>query len=295
MAAVISRAETGARASPGFRNPYTVGVRWNRLIPRPLRSVAALVDGDVGRVLRRTVTLEFSEEEWAAIERAQRDIEFLQSREESIRVEHRGPATERMERGMNEIAVGEWAKRCGVPPAYRLLLFALIREFKPRRCVEFGMAAGYSALYAGHALRLNGSGVLHTVEGDAESFEVGARMLEPLASHVRPHRRDFEDFLGELPRFAPLDLVLVDGAHGGDEEVRYAARMAEHLSLGALVIWDDIKWGPGMKRAWEVICRRPEVALSVDLGKQGLIQTGAGPARHYEPAEPDGNYGAARE
>ena len=253
-AAMISRAETGARSCLG-RSHYTVGMRWNRFIPRLLRSVAALVDGDAGGVLRRTVTLELSKEEWAAIERSQRDIEFLQSRGESIRVEHRGPATKSMERGMNEITVGEWAKRCGVPPAYRLLLFALVREFKPRRCVELGTAAGYSALYAGHALQLNRSGVLHTVEGDAESFEVGARMLEPLASHVRLHRRDFEDFLGELSRLTPLDLVLVDGAHGGADEVRYAARMAEHLSFGALVIWDDIKWGPGMKRAWEVIRR----------------------------------------
>lgn len=44
-----------------------------------------------------------------------------------------------------------------------------------------------------------------------------------------------------------------------------------HLSSKAIVVLDDIYWSEGITRTWKEIIARPEVSLSIDWYKLGLV------------------------
>lgn len=257
-----------------FRSDVAEGV------PEPFREAESdpgIVErtggGPIGAALKQVCGAAFSEEEWNALFESHRVISNLESREEDIRIDYQGPP-KNLAVGINELPVSEWSERFGVPLMYRVLLFSIVRKLRPRMCLELGTAAGYSALHIAQALALNGTGTLHTIEGDENSYKVGRETLQPVEDRVRAHQGFFDEVLdGLLPGIAPLDFVFIDGAHTGKDEVRYAGYLAEHLSPEAVVIYDDIRWSNEMSAAWEEIRHRPEVGVSLDFGKLGIIQT----------------------
>lgn len=158
------------------------------------------------------------------------------------------------------------------PRRWALLLFHLIRELRPEVCIEMGTAVGISAAYQATALRMNGRGRLITLEGARPLAELAARNMTALGlDNVRVVQGRFQDTLEEaLRNNAPADYVFVDGHHDEEATLRYFARARPHLSPGALLVFDDIRWSPGMARAWSAIRRSPHTELAVDLGAMGL-------------------------
>jgi hypothetical protein len=58
--------------------------------------------------------------------------------------------------------------------------------------------------------------------------------------------------------------------------------MLPFLAGTALLVFDDIAWSPGMKRAWSTIVNDWRVATAVDLGPVGLCVVGGAPrGRRY--------------
>ncbi len=179
--------------------------------------------------------------------------------------------------------VGERCRLGSKSPFGALLLFRLVREFRPARCLELGTNLGISAAYQAAALRLNGSGVLATIEGAPELAELARRHLHGLGlqeAEVLPGR-----FLDVLPRVLeapePLDYVFIDGHHDGPATVAYFDRIHPALAAaGALVVFDDVAWSSGMAQAWETLRADPRIRVSVNLGAMGICWTdGAGAPR----------------
>jgi predicted O-methyltransferase YrrM len=127
-------------------------------------------------------------------------------------------------------------------PLGALVLFHLMREFKPRRCLELGTNLGISAAYQAAALRLNGGGELDTIEG-----------APAIAALARAH-------------LASLQL--------SEATVHDFARIHPSLSPGALVIFDDVEWSPGMAAAWSAIRADTRVRVAVSLGRMGVCIVG---------------------
>jgi predicted O-methyltransferase YrrM len=160
-------------------------------------------------------------------------------------------------------------------PLGALLLFRLVREFRPARCLELGTNVGVSAAYQAAALAVNGGGELHTVEGAPMLAELSRGHLASLQLPAEVHAGKFADVLpGLLPRAAPLDYVFVDGHHDGPATVGYFAQIQPSLSLGALVVFDDVAWSDGMAEAWRTIQADPRVRVAVSLGVMGACLVG---------------------
>ena len=156
-----------------------------------------------------------------------------------------------------------------------LLLFHLVREFRPSRCLELGTNLGVSAAYQAAALAVNGGGELHTIEGSHTLAELSRAHLAPLQLPVEVHAGLFADVLpGLLPRTAPLDYVFIDGHHDGPATVGYFAQIHPSLSPGALVVFDDIAWSSGMAEAWRTIQADPRVRVAVSFGLMGACIVG---------------------
>ncbi len=168
-----------------------------------------------------------------------------------------------------------------------LLLLRLVREWKPRTCVELGTSLGISACYQAAALKLNGAGNLVTLEGADSVASVAVRNFVSLGLdnvEVVPGR--FQDTLsGVLLANPSVDYAFIDGHHDGAATMKYFNALVPALSGAAVVLFDDIRWSDGMQQAWDAIRRHEQVRVSVDLGSMGLISTaGAGSPQHFSTA-----------
>ncbi len=172
-----------------------------------------------------------------------------------------------------ERTVGE-ACRASKKPTWAGLLWHLVREFQPERCVELGCCLGISACYQGHALRLNGArGRLWTLEGAPMLADVARRHIgeQGLQDRVEVVVGRFQDTLqGVLERNGPIDYAFIDGHHDEEATLRYFEQLLPHLAPRALLVFDDINWSDGMRRAWARLAADPRIQVSIDCGEVGV-------------------------
>jgi predicted O-methyltransferase YrrM len=180
---------------------------------------------------------------------------------------------EQMQAGVDTVdTVGHISRAASKPPFWCGLLFELIRTVHPTSCIEMGTAVGISAAYQGAALRLNGDGGLVTLEGAKSLATIAENNLQGLGlDTVDVVVGRFQDTLPEvLATRRPVDYVFVDGHHDERATLAYFEQILPFLADIALVVFDDIAWSDGMKRAWHRIAHYNEVEVAVDLGPVGL-------------------------
>lgn len=183
---------------------------------------------------------------------------------ESLRAE-----LERNGEKIDEISISDICKISSKNHAWCMFIFHLVRKFRPERCIEMGTCLGISGAYIGSALRLNGQGRLITLEGSPGRADIARENYRRLGlDNITVRTGDFSTTLPmALNDAAPVDLVFVDGHHDGDATVKYFEIIRPHLSPRNVVIFDDITWSEGMRRAWRKI--QSETG-GLDLGPVGV-------------------------
>jgi predicted O-methyltransferase YrrM len=182
-------------------------------------------------------------------------------------------SADEMRRGRPVTApAGELCRRSSKPPGWSRLLFHLVRHLQPERSLELGTCLGLSAAYQAAALVLNGRGSLISIEGGAALAARARLNLTALGlARVRVVTGTFDERLGEVLEVqAPLDYVFLDGHHDEAATLRYFQRCLSPLRPGGVVVLDDVRWSPGMQRAWERIRAHAATGCTVDLGTIGI-------------------------
>ncbi len=161
--------------------------------------------------------------------------------------------------------------RASVPEEWGLVLFALVRRFEPGKVIELGSALGISGAYQAAALSLNVRGHMYTLEGCPEMARRARQTLEAIdPQRVTVIQGRFQDTLdGVLDRMQQVDFAFVDGHHDEHATLDYWGRISRRLTLRSVVVFDDIDWSTGMRRAWKAIRVSERVSCSIDLGKLG--------------------------
>jgi len=161
-----------------------------------------------------------------------------------------------------------------LPALWALLLFKLIRTVQPEWVIELGTCIGISAAYQSAAQQLNGKGRLITIEGSETIAGLAKENINSLGlKNVEIHCGKFHDVLPEIfAEISAIDYVFIDGHHDEQATIAYFELLLPHLSSGALLVFDDISWSTGMRRAWEKIRKHPAISLSVDLKMLGICQ-----------------------
>lgn len=159
------------------------------------------------------------------------------------------------------------------PRLWATFLFQLIRKFQPLSCLELGSCVGISAAYQAAALQLNQKGRLVTLEGAPEIAKLAAATLQQFKlDNATVVVGPFHQTLPEVLRAAqPIDLFFNDGHHDHDAVIRYFDQAFPFLADQALVVFDDISWSPGMRKAWHEIEADPRVAVSIELNTMGMV------------------------
>ncbi len=178
-----------------------------------------------------------------------------------------------MEQGRNVTSkISELSRSANKSYFWLILLFRLIRKFKPLNCLELGTGFGISTAYQAAALSINGGGKITSIEG-----------AETLASLSESHLRSlnlnnfsivlgkFNDKLPELLKKNSFDFVFIDGHHTEEATVEYFRQIRPYLAERSIIVFDDISWTKGMKRAWKTILENNDITISIDLLKMGLV------------------------
>jgi len=161
--------------------------------------------------------------------------------------------------------IGIICQEASIQPKWGLLLYVLVKEFKPSQILELGTSLGLSAAYQAAALETNHKGHLFTLEG-AEAIANKAEMsLEQLgySNLVSVIKGNFLDTLDSvLIEMKNLDFSLIDGHHDKKATLQYFEKIMPFLEDDAVMIFDDISWSKGMREAWDEIRRSSIVSSS---------------------------------
>lgn len=259
-----------ARALSGYRAMTKLGY---------LQSAKNPAARGIADALRAAFYVELTDDERSLVDQIEVLRRRLNSTSETVRIVDYGAGDAKLERSADGMRHG-MSSQCSVSSACRaskrqfwaLFLFHLIRHFQPRSCVELGSCVGISAAYQAAALRLNGRGNLITLEGAPALAEIARKNLQELGlDRARVINGRFED---ELPRVladsTPVDYAFIDGHHDEQATIRYFQQFLSHLSPQAIVVFDDLSWSAGMRRAWDQIAAHEAVQVAVDLGTMGV-------------------------
>jgi predicted O-methyltransferase YrrM len=226
-----------------------------RRLPDDAPSGAAL-----GRALRDTASARFSraEREW---------ISRIETHREQLAQQY------------GHDGAGRWSppSAWSMPRVWGRLLFRLVRELEPRTCIELGAGFGVSALYQAAALELNGEGRLRTLDREGSLIPIATGGF---AEHGLDHRIELvRGPIGETldqaaTEISPIDYALIDAEHTEAATVFNFDTLRPHLAPNALVVVDDILSTDEMRRAWATIEGRPNLGLTLNLRRIGLVVVG---------------------
>lgn len=172
----------------------------------------------------------------------------------------------------NYITLGPLCKKASKPYFWALLIFKIIRYFQPKLCLELGTFIGISGSYIAGALKLNKQGKLITIEGSKIFSEKAVENFNKLnLDNVKSINSRFQDVLDDiLKKNNPIDFAFIDGHHDEHATVSYFKQIMPYLADSAILIFDDISWSEGMKRAWKNISSDENVKVVFDLRNLGL-------------------------
>lgn len=166
-------------------------------------------------------------------------------------------------------SIASIARHSSKPLKYVELLYRLSRYFKPNAILELGTSFGYSAMYlsAGHP-----SARVVTIEGCTNTATVARQNFKQCGFHqIELLVGNFDELLPEVLKSISPGLVYLDGNHQYQATINYFNMLISHCQEDSVLIFDDIYWSAGMKKAWKEIIAHRQVSASVDLFMFGLV------------------------
>ncbi len=241
----------------------------------------------IGSAIQETLAQKLSDQEQAAIVSIEKRRDFLlkDSREIAVVDYGAGPreitrTEEEMENGVQSTSMVSSVTEASESRFWATILFKIIRKLEPLSCVEMGSCVGISASYQAAALKLNGKGFIVTIEGSPEVADVAKDTFEILGlNNVTVVTGPFhQTLLGVMEESRPIDYFFNDGHHDRDAVIRYFNDAMPCMADDAVVVFDDISWSAGMKKAWSEIEKDDRVAASINLHTIGIALIGRSPA-----------------
>ena len=122
-------------------------------------------------------------------------------------------------------------------------------------------------------MELNGNGRLLSLEGSPSLVARSNRTVEDLGLGGRvsivegPFNQTLESALRSIE---PVQYAFIDGHHLEVATVDYMETILEFVDRDAVLVFDDINWSDGMRRAWARVRQDSRFSMFVDFGNVGI-------------------------
>lgn len=194
-------------------------------------------------------------------------LKTLQASEEIIDVADFGAGSKIFKSNSREIA--KIAKVASINKKHAFLLMRMIPYFNLKNCLELGTSLGVGAYCIAKS---NDNVSLTTIEGCPNTAKVAQKQLRSFGiKNVSVEVGMFEQILPRLVTNQKYDLVLFDGNHTKEATWSYFDTLLTSKHNDSIFIFDDIHWSKGMTEVWEQIKMHPEVTVTIDLFKWGIV------------------------
>ena len=160
----------------------------------------------------------------------------------------------------------------GIPFASGVVLYDLIRAFKPVKTLETGLAYGMSTLFICQALQDNGTGHHTAIDPFEESTYKSIGLLNIERAGLKGMLRFYPSPAAEvLPRLflekERLDFAFIDGRHLFDWALLEFFYIDKMLAVGGHIVIDDL-WMPGIRKAVSFILKNTPYRLVRPVAKR---------------------------
>jgi predicted O-methyltransferase YrrM len=157
-----------------------------------------------------------------------------------------------------------------IPPKYGKLLFRLINHFEARDILELGTGLGLGTLYL--ALPDSRSRIV-SIDANSEMSAMASQLLEVTGvENVQLVTGQFKIVLPDILKDKEkLDFVFFDGDHKREPTLQYFNLCLQKKHNDTIFVFDDIHWSRDMEQAWQDIVNHPEVTVSLDLFRIGIV------------------------
>lgn len=173
-----------------------------------------------------------------------------------------------------EMTVAKVARRATSPEIWTRFFYQLSKTNIVNNVLEIGTNLGVSGQYFIKGLENKENANFITLEGVKGLCEIASSRFETLSSQDRfmvihgLYDKTLPELLKSKMRF---DLVFIDGNHRYEATLNYFEMLKDNLADKAMVIFDDIHWSEGMRKAWREICVQEGIVFSINFFKLGII------------------------
>lgn len=177
---------------------------------------------------------------------------------------------------ISDIAIGSLQQK-----KYAQLIFRLINNLRAITILELGTSLGITTLYLAMAAKKN---TVISLEGSNQIAGIAQENFDHLRiENIELMKGPFDQTLPlALLKIKSADFIYFDGNHTKDATLNYFNLCLQHKSENSVFVFDDIHWSKEMNHAWKEIYHHPEVSISIDLFKIGIVFFKSGiPKQHY--------------
>ena len=163
--------------------------------------------------------------------------------------------------------VSKIAEYAGITKKRQRLLFRLVRYFQPDSILELGTSLGIATI----AMSLgNEDGKVISIEGCPETAKKASEFFNFFnLKNIELQQCAFKSYFDSSN--ASYDLVFIDGDHNYENTIYYFNELLSRVTNNSILIFDDIYWSPDMTKAWNEICKHPDVTVSIDIYYWGIV------------------------
>lgn len=166
-------------------------------------------------------------------------------------------------------SIGSIAKHSSKPLKYAELLYRVSNFFRPDCILELGTSFGYSTLYLAAG---NPKAKVITIEGCHNTASIARQNFSECGfGHIDSIIGNFDEILTKKLKETSPDMVYVDGNHQYQATISYFNALLRQCREHSVLIFDDIYWSEGMKKAWKEVKEHPGVSATVDVFMFGLV------------------------
>jgi predicted O-methyltransferase YrrM len=167
-------------------------------------------------------------------------------------------------------AISSIVKRSVTGKRYGQLLFRIANHFNSKAILELGTSLGITSLYFSSS---NPQARVITMEGDENLAALAEQNFNALnRKNITLVRGLFDVHLHEvISSLQTIDMAYIDGNHRRKPTVNYFRQILPFTHEHSVIIIDDIHWSHEMQQAWNEIIQLPQITVTVDLFRMGII------------------------